>query len=459
MDASTSSAPFRGVPITVKDLAATAGIRTTYSSHAYARYVPDFDTSVVRRLRDAGFVFLGKSNTPEFGTTAFTESDLNGATRNPWNTELTPGGSSGGAAAGLAAGLTPIAHGTDGGGSIRIPASCCGVLGLKPSRGRVSAAPFTSLEGLSTAGPIARSVEDAAAPPGRPRGVRAGRPMVGAAAGDAVREGRSRASRTPASRRHDNPADRDPGRSRVRCGRSLGGEPPPGARPRRRRGHTRLARARPLPHLPRGLASRSCAPSDRRPVAHDHSQPRARRVGATELRSRLRTGRCPARRRSRGERSLSGASTTSSSHRRWPFLPSLSGGRTASRAPSSNSFAARRSPRSPRSRTSPASRRSRCRCTGASPACRSGFRRSGRRPETRSSSSWQRSSRSHGPGRTAGRLSPRLVSGRARCESPAPEPRAASAPRCHARSRVPCSCSCPRRGSRPRAVRRRRSAP
>jgi len=161
-DASASDAPFRGVPIAVKDLTPTAGIRTTYSSRAYADHVPDFDTAVVRRLREAGFVILGKTNTPEFGTTAFTESELNGATRNPWNPELTPGGSSGGAAAALAAGLLPVAHGSDGGGSIRIPASCCGVFGLKPSRGRVSAAPFTSLEGLSTSGPLSRSVEDAA---------------------------------------------------------------------------------------------------------------------------------------------------------------------------------------------------------------------------------------------------------------------------------------------------------
>jgi len=161
-DASASDARFRGVPIAVKDLTPTAGIRTTYSSRAYADHVPDFDTAVVRRLREAGFVILGKTNTPEFGTIAFTESELNGATRNPWNPERTPGGSSGGAAAALAAGLLPVAQGSDGGGSIRIPASCCGVFGLKPSRGRVSAAPFTSLEGLSTSGPLSRSVEDAA---------------------------------------------------------------------------------------------------------------------------------------------------------------------------------------------------------------------------------------------------------------------------------------------------------
>jgi amidase len=162
-DAADAAAPFRGVPVAVKDLAPTAGIRTTFSSRAYADFVPDYDTAVVRRLREAGFVIIGKTNTPEFGTTAFTESDLNGATRNPWAPDRTPGGSSGGAAAALAAGLTPVAHGSDGGGSIRIPASCCGVFGLKPSRGRVSAAPFGSLEGLSTAGPLARTVGDAAA--------------------------------------------------------------------------------------------------------------------------------------------------------------------------------------------------------------------------------------------------------------------------------------------------------
>jgi len=163
IDSTPGEAPFRGVPIGVKDLAATAGIRTTYSSRAYAEYVPDFDTAVVRRIREAGFVIVGKTNTPEFGTVAFTESDLNGATRNPWKADLTPGGSSGGAAAAVSAGLVPLAHATDGGGSIRIPASCCGLFGLKPSRGRVSSAPFGSLEGLSTAGPMARAVEDAAA--------------------------------------------------------------------------------------------------------------------------------------------------------------------------------------------------------------------------------------------------------------------------------------------------------
>ena len=163
IDAEEHGAPFPGVPIGVKDLTATKGIRTTYSCRAFADHIPDFDTAVVRRLRQAGFVIVGKTNTPEFGTTAFTESDLNGSTRNPWSLDRTPGGSSGGAAAAVAAGLLPLAQGTDGGGSIRIPSSCCGVFGLKPARGRVSAAPFSSLEGLSSSGPITRSVADAAA--------------------------------------------------------------------------------------------------------------------------------------------------------------------------------------------------------------------------------------------------------------------------------------------------------
>jgi amidase len=156
--------PFTGVPMLVKDLNETAGVRTTFSSRAFAEYVPATDAAVVRRMKDAGFVVLGKSNTPEFGSTCVTESALNGACRNPWDTERTPGGSSGGAGAAVAAGALPLAHGSDGGGSIRIPASCCGLFGIKPSRGRVSPAPFVtgSLE-LSQSGPLSVTVRDAAA--------------------------------------------------------------------------------------------------------------------------------------------------------------------------------------------------------------------------------------------------------------------------------------------------------
>ena len=157
--------PFHGVPISLKDLDVTAGIRTTMSCKAFADWVPDFDSAMVGRLRRAGFVFLGKTNTPEFGSRPVSESELNGACRNPWDTTRTAGGSSGGAAAALAAGLCGISQGSDGGGSIRIPASCCGVFGLKPSRGRISGAPtFGSIiEGFATSGPLGRTVKDAAA--------------------------------------------------------------------------------------------------------------------------------------------------------------------------------------------------------------------------------------------------------------------------------------------------------
>jgi len=155
--------PFAGVPHPIKDLVDTAGIRTTYSCKAFASNVPAEDAELARRIRAAGFVVLGKTNTPEFGTTAVTESELNGICRNPWDTSRTPGGSSGGAAAAVAAGLAPIAQGSDGGGSIRIPASCCGLFGLKPTRGRTSPAPRGDAYGFSVAGSLARTVADAAA--------------------------------------------------------------------------------------------------------------------------------------------------------------------------------------------------------------------------------------------------------------------------------------------------------
>jgi amidase len=155
--------PFSGVPLPIKDLVETAGIRTTFSCKALADYVPTQDAELVRRLRGAGFVVIGKTNTPEFGITAITESELNGICRNPWNRGHTPGGSSGGAAAAVAAGLASIAQGSDGGGSIRIPASCCGLFGIKPSRGRSSPAPRGDTYGLSVAGPLARTVAAAAA--------------------------------------------------------------------------------------------------------------------------------------------------------------------------------------------------------------------------------------------------------------------------------------------------------
>ncbi|HZZ63133.1 MAG TPA: amidase [Roseiarcus sp.] len=155
--------PLAGVPYALKDLTETAGIRTTFGSRIRAQHVPAEDAAVARRLREAGGVLLGKTNTPEFGNRATTAFGLFPPTHNPWDLGKTAGGSSGGSAAAVAACLCPFAEGSDGGGSIRIPSSCCGVVGIKPSRGRVSNAPNSNPRGgLITHGPIARTVADAA---------------------------------------------------------------------------------------------------------------------------------------------------------------------------------------------------------------------------------------------------------------------------------------------------------
>jgi amidase len=157
--------PLCGVPLAVKDLlGATDGLPTTHGSAAFGDWVADHDTAHVRRLREAGAIVVGKTNTPELGLRPVTESVRFGVTRNPWNLELAAGGSSGGSAAAVAAGMVALAEGSDLGGSIRIPASCCGVVGLKPSRGRVSIGPdFGGIGGGTPAdGPIARTTLDAA---------------------------------------------------------------------------------------------------------------------------------------------------------------------------------------------------------------------------------------------------------------------------------------------------------
>jgi amidase len=157
--------PYHGVPIAIKDLDDTAGIRTTYSHSGFASFVPDQDSAVVARIKAAGFIILGKTNVPEFGAAVTTESQLNGPCHNPWQTDYSSGGSSGGSAAAVAAGLVSVGHASDGAGSIRIPASCCGLVGLKPSRGRISLAPGPGivLEGASTQGVVTRTVRDTAA--------------------------------------------------------------------------------------------------------------------------------------------------------------------------------------------------------------------------------------------------------------------------------------------------------
>jgi Asp-tRNA(Asn)/Glu-tRNA(Gln) amidotransferase A subunit family amidase len=128
--------PLHGIPVTVKDLTNTAGVRTTYGSVAFADHVPAADSIGWARIKAAGAILIGKTTTPEFGMLGVTESRLTGITGNPWNPAVTAGGSSGGAAACAAAGIAPLAWGSDGGGSIRVPASCCGVVGLKASPGR-----------------------------------------------------------------------------------------------------------------------------------------------------------------------------------------------------------------------------------------------------------------------------------------------------------------------------------
>jgi Asp-tRNA(Asn)/Glu-tRNA(Gln) amidotransferase A subunit family amidase len=153
--------PLEGVPIAIKDNVFTKGIRTTFGSKLYEDFVPDRDAILVERLRNAGAVILGKTNLPEFGLIGITDNVVFGKTVNPWNLEKTSGGSSGGAAAAVADGLCPVAHGNDGGGSIRIPSSFCGVFGLKPTFGRVPIYPrLPGWETLNHEGAISRTVED-----------------------------------------------------------------------------------------------------------------------------------------------------------------------------------------------------------------------------------------------------------------------------------------------------------
>ncbi|MBW4433277.1 MAG: amidase [Pelatocladus maniniholoensis HA4357-MV3] len=156
--------PFFGVPISIKDLNPVAGVPCNFGNPALLNNIPDFDDGVVTRIKQAGFILLGKTATSELGSFPYTEPTGFPPARNPWNLEYTPGGSSGGAAAAVAAGLCAIAQGSDGGGSIRGPVACCGLVGIKPARGRVTHAPVGDrLSGIATNGPIARTVADAAA--------------------------------------------------------------------------------------------------------------------------------------------------------------------------------------------------------------------------------------------------------------------------------------------------------
>ncbi|HET8628359.1 MAG TPA: amidase [Thermomicrobiales bacterium] len=154
--------PLHGVPVSIKDLTLTKGVRTTRGSRAYADFVPDIDAPPVERVKAAGGVVLGKTTTPEFGWKGDTSSPLLGTTHNPWDRTKSAGGSSGGAGVAVAAGLGPLAIGSDGAGSIRIPACFCGIVGLKPQLGRVPYYPGSGTETISHIGPMVRTVRDTA---------------------------------------------------------------------------------------------------------------------------------------------------------------------------------------------------------------------------------------------------------------------------------------------------------
>jgi len=154
--------PFAGVPIAIKDTMPVAGMPYTMASDIFGDFVPGHDAFVVRRIRDAGFVIVGKTSMSEFGILPVSEPRRFGPVRNPWDTGRTPGGSSGGSGAAVAAGMLPLAHAADGGGSIRIPASCCGLVGLKPARGRISRGPDLGDDFLVQDGVLTRTVADTA---------------------------------------------------------------------------------------------------------------------------------------------------------------------------------------------------------------------------------------------------------------------------------------------------------
>jgi amidase len=156
------SRPFTGVPIAIKGNVPVAGFCMNFASRFLAGHHPGYSAYLVRRLKEAGFVVVGVTNLPEFGILPTTEPRHTGPTRNPWDPARTPGGSSGGSAAAVAGGIVPLAHGNDGGGSLRIPAACCGLVGLKPSRGRVSRGPDMGDSYLSCDGVLTRTVAETA---------------------------------------------------------------------------------------------------------------------------------------------------------------------------------------------------------------------------------------------------------------------------------------------------------
>ena len=196
--ASLPDGPFRGVPFLLKDLFATyAGQRISNGNVALknANIIADADTTLVGRFRDAGLVIAGRTNSPELGSVPTTEPIAWGATHNPWDITRTPGGSSGGAAAAVASGMVPLAHASDGGGSIRIPASCCGLVGLKPSQGRITLGPIRDESGLWVELCVSRTVRDTATLLDAVRGPGVGDTVIARGTRSAVRRRARRGSR------------------------------------------------------------------------------------------------------------------------------------------------------------------------------------------------------------------------------------------------------------------------
>ena len=239
--------PFRGVPFLLKNLfASMAGTPLTNGNKALAavRPVSTIDTTLVSRYRAAGLVIAGRTNSPELGSLPVTEPEAYGPTRNPWNLDHTPGGSSGGAAAAVAAGMVPIAHASDGGGSIRIPASCCGLVGLKVSQGRISMGPLRAETGLGVEHCVSRTVRDTARLLDATRGPGVGDTVAGPASRPPVRRRGRRRSRGLADRASRPPSTRRVDPRRLRRGRPRRGDTAGGPRSSRRAGGAGGARRR-----------------------------------------------------------------------------------------------------------------------------------------------------------------------------------------------------------------------
>ena len=297
------STPFAGVPFLVKDLVATIGGEPTANGNRLLTSLAmPRDSELVRRWRAAGVVIAGRSNTPEFGLTPYTEPITFGPTRNPWSAAHSPGGSSGGSAAAIAAGMVPLASGGDGGGSIRIPASCCGLFGFKPSRGATPTGPdFGELwHGFAIEHVLSRSVRDSAAMLDATAGADAGAPYAAPARGAPLSRRGRRRSATAAHRVHPpaavRPRRRAPGLHRSPRGQRAAARV---ARPPRRGGGTAGRCGRPrarLRHRARGRdarrdrarRARSRPQAARRGFRARHLQPRAARQGDQCRRQRRR---------------------------------------------------------------------------------------------------------------------------------------------------------------------------